>query len=176
MSLHVNYSEQTLEITLQGTDEIVRVETSISIPLAHVKLPIEVHPTEATTILNSTLTKDLPGTSFTPSPPFPPEAPLTPFPPLHHFLPQTDIYTTGPFFAHGTSTFFSMRHPDRTIAVNIDHSRYRKFVLEVEAGKTPEHVRDEITHAVEEALEWDRIHRRAKEENDRLEAQVVDAL
>lgn len=69
-----------------------------------------------------------------------------------------------------------MRNPDRTVAINIDHDIYCKFVVEVEPGKTPEQVRDEIHNAVEEAREWDRIQQKAKEANRRLESNVIDAL
>ena len=42
-----------------------------------------------------------------------------------------NIFKAGTFYQDGGLVFWDVRHPERTIVVELNHERYQKFVIEV---------------------------------------------
>ncbi len=43
-----------------------------------------------------------------------------------------NLFKAGTFYQDGGRVFWDVRHPEKTIVVELDHERYRKLVIEVE--------------------------------------------
>lgn len=47
-----------------------------------------------------------------------------------------NIFRAGTFYQDGGLVFWDVRHPEKTIVVELDHERYHKLVIEVEDPET----------------------------------------
>jgi hypothetical protein len=46
-----------------------------------------------------------------------------------------NIFKAGTFYQDGGLVFWDVRHPEKTIVVELNHERYQKLVIEVEDPK-----------------------------------------
>ena len=104
----VEIQDDRLIARIQGLDQVLALRSELSIPLEHVQ-GAAVSPTEVRKRSGNLLRLHVPATDV-------------PY-----------VVMAGSFlFLDGEHAFWDVHDPDRTVAIELDHERFAKLVLEVE--------------------------------------------
>jgi hypothetical protein len=108
---HLTIENGTLTVTMQGLDKILALRSHLSVPLTHIR-GVEVRPPEAFALWHGfRIGTNLPG-----------------------------VVTAGTFITADGNVFYDMHDPERTIGVDLAGETYRRLIVEVDEGATPEDV------------------------------------
>jgi hypothetical protein len=99
----IEITDKSLVMHVEGWDKLWSFKSRLEVPLAHVR-GIEPDEAEARSWSHGLRA---PGT----------------------FVPG--VITAGTFYQHGERVFWDVHHPEKAVAISLDHERYQKLVVEV---------------------------------------------
>jgi len=112
-------SDGALTVSMHGIDKILALRGHLSVRLEHVR-GVEVRPEEARQIWHGLkFGTNLPG-----------------------------VVTAGTFFTGEGKLFYDLHDPERTIAIDLEGEDYRRLIVQVDDGETPEAVAQRIRAAL----------------------------
>ncbi|RUP11970.1 hypothetical protein BC936DRAFT_139911 [Jimgerdemannia flammicorona] len=148
MSLSINKEAKTLDINIAGTlgiESLLAVQTSFSVLLSNIRLPVVPQPKEAQGWWHGVrIGTNIPG-----------------------------VYTSGSFYSvdgQRTRSFYHMRDPKRTILIPLKNEEFYQLIIEVDSAITPEAMAENIREAVEEVRWEEQKGRRSAEYADAVTA------
>jgi hypothetical protein len=116
---HLTIENGILTVTMQGLDKILALRGHLSVPLTHIR-GVDVRPPEAFAFWHGLrIGTNLPG-----------------------------VVTAGTFITAEGNVFYDMHDPERTIGVDLEGETYRRLIVEVDEGATPEDVAARLSRAI----------------------------
>jgi hypothetical protein len=116
----VSIADSRLHLDVEGFDRFLSLRSHLDIPLSHIR-SVRVDPEAARGWWHGLrlMGSQIPG-----------------------------VVTAGTFYEQGGIVFYDVHDPDGTIVLELDHERYKRLIVEVEA---PEKIRDIIQRAIQPA-------------------------
>ncbi|RUS25026.1 hypothetical protein BC938DRAFT_472735 [Jimgerdemannia flammicorona] len=151
MSLSINKEAKTLDINIAGIESLLAVQTSFSVLLSNIRLPVVPQPKEAQGWWHGVrIGTNIPGVYTSGK---------------RLLSPHCSFYSVD---GQRTRSFYHMRDPKRTILIPLKNEEFYQLIIEVDSAITPEAMAENIREAVEE-VRWE-------EQKGRRSAEYADAV